>query len=73
MHAVQCGEEGQVLSDFCFVGELRVDVLVGGGRLAGWQSKTAVQTPLVLRKNPCDGEPDAVKEGHGGLTQVADA
>ena len=28
MHAVQCGEEGQVLSDFCFVGELRVDVLV---------------------------------------------
>ena len=30
MHAVQCGEEGQILSDFCFVGELRVDVLVGG-------------------------------------------
>ena len=36
MHAVQCGEEGQVLSDFCFVGEPRVDVLVRGGRLAGF-------------------------------------
>ena len=36
MHAVQSGEEGQVLSDFCVVGELRVDVLVGGGRLAGF-------------------------------------
>jgi hypothetical protein len=26
----------RVLSDFCFVGELRVDVLVRGGRLAGF-------------------------------------
>ena len=84
MHAVQCGEEGQVLSDFCFVGELRVDVHVTVAlvprapkyflrRLPGWLSKTAAPTPLALRENPYDGEPDAVKKDHGRLAQVADA
>jgi hypothetical protein len=57
MHAVQCGEEGQVLSDFCFVGELRVDVHVTVALvprapkyflrgLPGWFSKTAAPTVL---------------------------
>jgi hypothetical protein len=84
MHAVQCGEEGQVLSDFCFVGEPRVDVLVIVAlvpralkyflrRLSGWLSKTAAPTPLAHRENPYDGQPDAVKKNHGRLAQVADA
>ena len=50
MHAVQCGEEGQVLSDFCFVGELRVDVLTGVQQSAAGRSQRAELLANV--KNP---------------------
>ena len=85
MHAVQCGEEGQVLSDFCFVGELRVDVLVIVAHVprapeycfatfAGMVIEdSGADSPWFFEKILVTGNLMLLRKGHGRLAQVADA
>ena len=85
MHAVQCGEEGQVLSDFCFVGELRVDILVIVAHVpralkyffatfSGMVIEdSGADSPWFFEKILVTGNLMLLRKDHGRLAQVADA